>query len=264
MNKDFLYKMLKYLANAVIIYLLFKYVPKNPMNDKDILIFTAIIVVAYAIFDNVGSMYFERKQNNLLTVSECNSYCTKSPEHMNNVQEQHLPPQQPQQHPQPHPQPKIENLTSLQSVTNNVIRTVMENTRVEIPQQMIQQPPIQEMQKDTYIYRPLSNPQIQSAGSRQENGVIINEMKYTDYNNLPMVGLNTGSFEEGYSMLPPSQWYPQPPHPPVCVAQQSCPVCPVTTTGLGTDLLEWHSSRRVTQPDTINTTYIEEKLNSGR
>jgi hypothetical protein len=30
------------------------------------------------------------------------------------------------------------------------------------------------------------------------------------------------------------------------------------------NLKDWHSTRRITQPDLINTSYVEEKLNSGR
>ena len=79
-----------------------------------------------------------------------------------------------------------------------------------------------------------------------------------------MTNLNSGSFEYGYSFLPPSQWYPVPPHPPVCTVEKTCPVCPINTTGLGTDLKEWNASRRVMPPDQINTAYVIDKLNAGR
>jgi hypothetical protein len=110
------------------------------------------------------------------------------------------------------------------------------------------------------------SPDIVASGSRAQNGVTKEtDMKYniTSYHTVPP-NLNKGSFEYGYSFLPPANWYPTPPFPPVCVAEKQCPVCPVYTTGTNVELKEWDSSRRVTAPDEINVKYIEEKLNSGR
>ena len=81
---------------------------------------------------------------------------------------------------------------------------------------------------------------------------------------LPMTATNTGDFEYGYSFLPPSQWYPQPINPPICVTNQRSVVLPIYTTGTPIDVKEWHESRRITPPDNINVNYINEKLNSGR
>lgn len=107
---------------------------------------------------------------------------------------------------------------------------------------------------------------ITSVGMREKNGL----MKETDvqydvrsYHVIPTVQ-NEGTFEYGYSMLPPKDWYPVPPYPPVCVSEKQCPVCPVLTTGTNADLKEWNNSRRITAPDEINVRYVEEKLNSGR
>jgi hypothetical protein len=116
-----------------------------------------------------------------------------------------------------------------------------------------------------YDYPIRPNQQATSVGSRGQDDVLTNEMKYsyTDYNTLPMY-VNSGSFEYGYSFLPPEKWYPVPPNPPVCVTEKSCPVCPVYTEGSTVDLKEWNQSRRITPPDQINVNYVEEKLNSGR
>lgn len=104
----------------------------------------------------------------------------------------------------------------------------------------------------------------EQVGCRSRDDVITNEMPYTDYNHLPLAEQNKGDFEYGYSFLPPEKWYPQPPVPPVCVAEKKCPVCPVFTTGTPVDVKEWNASRRIMPPDNINTDYIKEKLNSGR
>lgn len=109
------------------------------------------------------------------------------------------------------------------------------------------------------------SPQIRSKGSRPVDDVVKDEVQYniTSYHTVPP-NVNEGSFEYGYSFLPPVNWYPTPPHPPVCVAEKRCPVCPVYTTGTNLDLKEWDSARRISAPDEINVDAIEEKLNSGR
>ena len=106
---------------------------------------------------------------------------------------------------------------------------------------------------------------VERSGSRDEIGVINNEMSYTDYHHIPLADTyDNDSFEYGYSFLPPEKWYPQPPFPPMCVSDKKCSVMPAYTNGAPLDVKEWNESRRITQPDNINTKYIKEKLNSGR
>jgi hypothetical protein len=110
------------------------------------------------------------------------------------------------------------------------------------------------------------SPDITASGSRTKDGVMKeSEARYNvvSYHTVPP-NLNKGSFEYGYSFLPPANWYPTPPFPPVCVSEKQCPVCPGYTTGTNVELKEWDSARRITAPDEINVRYIEEKLNSGR
>jgi hypothetical protein len=110
------------------------------------------------------------------------------------------------------------------------------------------------------------SPDITAVGSRAKDGIMKeSDMKYNviSYHTVPP-NLNTGSFEYGYSFLPPKDWYPTPPFPPVCVAEKQCPVCPVLSSSEYVDLKEWNSARRFTPADEINVKYVEEKLNSGR
>jgi len=100
---------------------------------------------------------------------------------------------------------------------------------------------------------------------RRIEGELDDEMPYTDYNHLPVAsGYKSHDYEYGYSFLPPEKWYNQPPRAPVCVTEKRCPIIPVYTQGSPVDVKEFHSSRRITQPDLINTEYIQDKLNSGR
>jgi hypothetical protein len=105
---------------------------------------------------------------------------------------------------------------------------------------------------------------VEREGERYDDGVLEDEYEYNDYNILPMADHDTGSFEYGYSFLPPDKWYPQPPNPPICVTDKRLHVMPIYTTGTPIDVKEWNDARRVTPPDNIKTKYIKEKLNSGR
>ena len=111
----------------------------------------------------------------------------------------------------------------------------------------------------TTVYRP--ERKYETEGSR--SGVMTNEMIYTDYNIVPVPRDKT-NYEYGYTFLPPSEWYPRPQNPPICVAEKSCPVCPIMAVGAPVDLKEWHETTRITPGDQVNTKYLREKLNSGR
>jgi len=86
-------------------------------------------------------------------------------------------------------------------------------------------------------------------------------MIYSDFNRLPP-SFNDRDFEYGYSFLPPKDWYPLPPYPPVCVSNQNTPVQPVYLDSTTMDLKEWHETSKITPPDSINTSYVTNELNS--
>jgi len=89
-----------------------------------------------------------------------------------------------------------------------------------------------------------------------------NDMKYTDYNHLPVAsGYKSTDYEYGYSFLPPEKWFPenQPVHPPKCVQGCRNIVAPVMTSGAPLDMKEWYDSTRITPPQKINIQYIQEK-----
>lgn len=269
MNTGFIQKILFYLINAVILYLLLKYVPKTPIRDQDILIFIGIILLVTAIFDCVSSFY--NGSNNHLTADQCNSYCSVKAEQHKSVETMVSLPSVNQTNTNT---VSSEVTQSTVQTTQNVVQPVIQNVSPnnttdikEVPYTPVQRSDgVVQVGPDQWKITQTNEPQITSTTTRYESDVMGNEVPYTDFNSLPMVDLdpNTGSFEEGYSMLPPSSWYPTPPHPPVCVTERHCPVCPIFTTGLGTDLKEWNATRRITPPDRINTNVVTEKLNAGR
>jgi hypothetical protein len=71
------------------------------------------------------------------------------------------------------------------------------------------------------------------------------------------------SFEYGYSFIPPKDWYPTAPYPPVCSSDKTCLVQPVFIDDSTMNLKEWITNQRVTPPDNINTEYIKNVLNNS-
>lgn len=82
---------LKYIALAAAIYLIFRFVPNSCMSNVDILIITVIILLVYIIFDylfNLGNNTCTNNLNNLTsdeTNKLCNTVCNVNKESMSNV-----------------------------------------------------------------------------------------------------------------------------------------------------------------------------------
>lgn len=85
---------------------------------------------------------------------------------------------------------------------------------------------------------------------------------YYDDSVLPMTKKASG-FEDGYSFLPPQQWYPQPLRPPVCVSENKACVQPLMS-GV-TDWAQvkyWNESNKVTPQYELNMAKAKKVLKS--
>ena len=282
MNDEVKFQILKYGVQALLIFLFFKYIPKQAMATKDVLVITLIVVLSYIVLENAYKNYY------VDDTTKCKIACEAS-EHMIDVKGDLVIPS------------IIQGTSASVNVSssiplNNTQNMTFGQTVSMLPQQTQQAQQAQQAQqtpkiasapeeskqeeeskkelfKDkiirnndgSYTVYPWKNPQATSIGSRSVDGVMNDESEfnYIDFNSLP-VGSTDGTFESGYSFLPPANWFPVPPHPPVCVAEKKCPVCPVYTEGTNIDLKDWNECRRISQPDEINVNYIEKKLNSGR
>lgn len=206
----------------------FYYVPSQKQTLKDTIIYTIIITMTiYIIMNNFNSSEHFDITPNITTDTPPDVIMTPTSS-----------------------QPLIPESTTPQMPTKSQKQMI----KPLAPQFQPKQPTVEE-QKTTK----------ETTGSRMEHDVINDDLPYTDYNHLPMAAsYKPTDFEYGDSFLPPEKWYPDPPFPPVCVAEKRCPVCPVYTTGTPVDVKEWNQSRKILPPDGINTDYIKDKLNSGR
>jgi hypothetical protein len=94
------------------------------------------------------------------------------------------------------------------------------------------------------------------------------DWKYNTFNykNMKPIGANLQSWSNDYVLLNTDKWAPSINPAPVCKTEKKCPVCPNMSAGYAkqyTTLKDFHSSRKVMPPDTINVDYINNKLNKG-
>ena len=227
----------KYFVLIILVYLLVLFIPDSILKLSDKLLIVSAIVAIFIVIDTVELLLDKCK----VDITSCNKYCNIE----NNNKESFSP-----------------NIESSMSETKTLVKNTVQNDGTIIKY----------FSDSTYSISPPNDSNISRGLDRSTSGMLNNELKYDknysfiDLTTLPLPdNVNPDDlFEYGYSYLPPKDWYPVPPHPPICVTNKNATVCPTLTTGLGLDLKEWNESRRVTGPDNINTGFISDKLNSGR
>lgn len=254
----------KYVAVGLSIYLILKNLPNINLLPRDIIILTALVIVVFVLFDQVIGKNLSPSEKKDI----CKRVCKL--EGMENVSP-------PVTNEAPSTTPEVAEVveeTAPQVEPEVTPEAVVEKEAPTTQESVVESETGEQVKEDVENYdgrdvvmktesKPIKG--VERCGSRGCNGVIVDEIPYTDYNHLPLADTyEPGNFEYGYSFLPPEKWYPTPPFPPLCVADKRCPVQPVYTTGTPIDVKEWNESRRITGPDNIKTSYIKEKLNSGR
>ena len=261
MNYNILFAILKYIVLTIAIFSVLKYVLDYNMSNFDTIMTTTILVLLIILAETLYRMCIGETFQPMNKMNYCNSVCNK-----------------------------IENMDDVSSNKDNIVKETDKNLDEgvdEIIDETVKEPDtvVKEIvntikEPDTVVKEivntvkepektmkeiPINNNiNIEREGDRYNDGVIDTENEYSDYNMLPMSDDNTGNFEYGYSFMPPEKWYPQPPHPPICVSNAKTNVMPIYTTGTPIDVKEWNESRRIMPPDNINTKYIKQKLNSGK
>lgn len=292
MNYEMIYKLLKYVLQGGIIYLFFKFVPKDPMSDSAILLMASITIFAYAVLENVLNMF--HNNDGVLTNAQCDTKCSTK-ELMTSLPPTTSVPIQEhsatiaklseldQKLKQMEESRKVfedqiskmsfsSNVSSNASVSSESSRSNSSNndekvTMNTVAMNTVTMKGVTKNSDGSYMLLPEENKSAKAIGSRavddvmSANDELMLASNYTDFTVFPP---GNDTFVKGSSYLPPANWYPVPPRPPVCVTEKVCPVCPIYTDGANVNLQDWDSSRRLTPPDNINTDFVMGKLNSGR
>lgn len=302
MDKISFLKILKYLFIALVIYSLLKYLPvyftKDKLTDINLCIIVFIVVLLYISFDH----FFQLNTCNISP--DCSQICNKNTitENMtnlkdiiNNTSNQNIPSSEEDineinsyideikplinQIDNNTNLPQMVEPININSAPINVFPTLSTSTTPPTiitstpspPTVITSTPPSSnnnnnDINEIKTLLTTVINKLNTNTSDRYNNGLVYNELEYSDYNHLPLgdKSINSGTFDYGYAFLPPEQWYPKQLRPPVCVTNQKHEVSPIYTIGTPIDVKEWNESRRVSPPDNINVKYINDKLNSGR
>ena len=104
-----------------------------------------------------------------------------------------------------------------------------------------------------------------STGAAKPDDLMQDEYKYGDFNYIAPI--NRGMMDKTYTYVSPNNWYPIPPHPPVCVTNNKCTTSPVIISN-GENYMNFASiedfdkSRRFTGSMNINIDYVKDVLNN--
>uniref|UniRef100_A0A6C0ABU3 Uncharacterized protein n=1 Tax=viral metagenome TaxID=1070528 RepID=A0A6C0ABU3_9ZZZZ len=145
---------------------------------------------------------------------------------------------------------------------NKLTNKENENENKEVNKESFadQKPSNLESKLDTLLER-ISNLEndIKTIANEKDLDSMDQSIEEENYHNLPYNPSAESHY--GYSFLPPSQWYPTPPQPPICVREKKNNVCPSISDSGFTGVMEWQESNNISKPMGINTAYIDENLN---
>jgi hypothetical protein len=243
MNNTLIYKILKYIALGTAVYLVFRFVPNHSLSNSDILTISAITLLVYILLEYLSKIFFT-KQNKISEqdkIQMCSSVC--SVPSINNGQ--YAPVNYETEH--------MESLANTQPSQAPQPQIVQPSKETQSP--LTQKEVAEKHKNDTLISE--QNP---------NSDVLSDELSYSEWKHTP-IGEEyedvKRNYEYGFSFLPPLNWYPGPPVPPMCKKERPQQKCTTFDSTVGLDIREWDNSRRITQADNIKINYIQDKLNSG-
>ena len=232
MDINVLYKFLKYVIIWIVIYFSTKNIDKQ-LEVKDVLIITCVLTILVYVIDTV----FNTVRNCIVNTD----YQNKFDEHIE----------------------MYKNMSNKEDVPKeNVV--LQDAPKENVPKEPILPVVLQDdgtrvlNRKD---FRGAENWEQIHTDNGTRNDLLNNNMRYSDFDRFPP-NIVKNDYEMGYSFMPPKDWYPTPLYPPVCVTNNPSTVQPVYLDTMTMDLKHWHETTKITPPDTFNTDYIINELNS--
>lgn len=233
-----LYKGLKYLTVWILIYFVTKYTCGDKLNNVDMVLMAAVLTLILCIIDNIFSL--STLQNELFTTQY---------EYMTNLSDQ----------------PTTTTNTPNHNVTQPVdlFSTGETKNGFVVDNSQINDEKWHEQKLEPRKFSGAENiNQIDTGNGQTRENLLVNHMLYSDFNRMPP-SFYQNDFEYGYSFMPPKDWYPVPPYPPVCSSNATCLTQPVYVDNSTMNLKEWNQTQKITPPDSINTRYLSEVTNSN-
>jgi len=211
-----------YLIAGIIVYFTLQYTTSGRITNRDLILFTVIAMLIFAIVENVYMLAIPKEND----ATKCGSFCAMK-EHLENVSST------------TYPVPPTPIAASMVDCGN---KTDYENFRCA--KDKIEKANVQHnlnyVQGDDMMSRKDDGSYTIGLHKKNQEKSVDDVMQYSfyDHNILPP-NTSPDAYEPGYSYLPPSEWYPRSPHPPVCISEKRCSVCPSLTTGSNPDLKQW-------------------------
>jgi hypothetical protein len=275
------YKGLKYLTFWILIYFVVKYTCNDKLNNIDMILMTTLLTLILCIIDNIFCL--SNLQNELFTTQY--EYMTNIHEQPNTTTTVSQPTtttvSQPTTTTVSQPTTTTVSQPSTTTVSQPSTTTVSQPTATAVSQptnlfatgetkngfvidtSQTNDEKWHEQKLEPRKYSGAENiNQIGIGNGQTRNNLLVNHMQYSDFNRMPP-SFYKNDFEYGYSFMPPRDWYPVPPYPPVCSSNETCITQPVYIDNSTMNLKEWNQTQKITPPDSINTKYIAEITNSN-
>jgi hypothetical protein len=250
---------IKYLIIAGIIYSILKMIPAQPMQDKDLLLIVAIIVITFISMEQYLFKKTENFETPLITPpiqnkeltcpelkTECNKSVTESTVDAAKCKEL-LPKCAVKEDGDPIAMKYMNSL-----IDDLYQKNILDTTDI--------------MNIKTKVSSKLLNPEeiIISLENLKINSVAKNKEKIQDdgqYNELPTdfikpIGNNLNKWDNEFTLLNTNKWQVPMPKPPVCVNTTPCKVCPNDSPYFPVNLKNWDDSRVVSDVK-INKSWAE-------
>jgi hypothetical protein len=223
------YNGLKYLTVWILLYFVIKCTCNDKLNNTDMILMASVLTLILCIIDNIFNM--SSSQKDLFSTEY---------EYMTNLSE---------------------NTTTTN--TPDLFATGKTKNGFVIDESQPNDEKWHEQKLEPKNFSGTDNlDQIDTGNGQTRQNLLVNHMQYSDFNRMPP-SFYQNDFEYGYSFMPPKDWYPVPPYPPVCSSNATCITQPVYTDNSTMNLKEWHQTQKITPADSINTRYLAEVVNSN-
>ena len=242
MDINVLYKFLKYVIIWIVIYFSTKNIDKQ-LEVKDVLIITCVLTILVYVIDTV----FNTVRNCIVNTDYQNKFDEHIEMYKNMSNKEDAPKENVVLQDAPKEQPIVPKEQPIVPKEQPIVPVVSQDDGTRVLNR-----------KD---FRGAENWEQIHTDNGTRNDLLNNNMRYSDFDRFPP-NIVKNDYEMGYSFMPPKDWYPTPLYPPVCVTNNPSTVQPVYLDTMTMDLKHWHETTKITPPDTFNTDYIINELNS--